>query len=398
MKILFIHKNYPAQFGSVGHWLSERGWDVTFATQRDIQFPVGPRVLRWPELPPAQQSDPLLDPVMTAIREARHFAGHADTWRRQGYIPQIVVAHSGWSCGSFVKDIWPDAKFIPYFEWHYAWPPRDSTPHSRSVDRLERRHINRLRNVPIMMDVDAADAMIVPTQFQRDQFPAHIAKSMTVLPDGIDTRLNAPGPRDAAFLNRHGIPADSEIVTYVARGMEPSRGFPEMMRLVGDLLERRPTTHVIVVGQDRVAYGDRSEKWKQKMLDEVKPDIARLHFTGLLSRSELIRVYRASDLHLYLSAAFVTSWSLQEAMACEAPILASDNDASKEYIRDGENGFLCDPYDRKALLARAVEVLDHCARAQDQRRRARLDVVENAEAETVAFPRKEAFLKGILAD
>ena len=32
MKILFVHDNFPAQFGALGSYLSSKGWDVKFAT------------------------------------------------------------------------------------------------------------------------------------------------------------------------------------------------------------------------------------------------------------------------------------------------------------------------------------------------------------------------------
>ena len=33
-RILFAHKNFPAQFGAFGEWLAGQGWEVVFLTQR----------------------------------------------------------------------------------------------------------------------------------------------------------------------------------------------------------------------------------------------------------------------------------------------------------------------------------------------------------------------------
>ena len=35
MRILFAHKNFPAQFGAFGEWLAGQGWEVAFLTQRE---------------------------------------------------------------------------------------------------------------------------------------------------------------------------------------------------------------------------------------------------------------------------------------------------------------------------------------------------------------------------
>ena len=32
MRIIFIHQNYPAQFGRFAEYLAKNGWDVHFAT------------------------------------------------------------------------------------------------------------------------------------------------------------------------------------------------------------------------------------------------------------------------------------------------------------------------------------------------------------------------------
>ena len=34
-RILFAHKNFPAQFGALGDWLAGQGWEVAFLTQRE---------------------------------------------------------------------------------------------------------------------------------------------------------------------------------------------------------------------------------------------------------------------------------------------------------------------------------------------------------------------------
>ena len=118
-----------------------------------------------------------------------------------------------------------------------------------------------------------------------------------------------------------------EIVTYVARGMEPYRGFPQFMEAVFLLQQRRPQCHVIIVGSDRVAYGaQRSDgkTYRQTMLETFEFDHTRLHFTGHLPYDAYLRVLQASTVHVYLTYPFVLSWSVLEAMATGCAIVASN--------------------------------------------------------------------------
>ena len=54
-----------------------------------------------------------------------------------------------------------------------------------------------------------------------------------------------------------------------------------------------PDLHVVVAGDDRIAYSYRSEhpsgSWKQQLMEELKDhlDLTRLHFPGLINYGEL---------------------------------------------------------------------------------------------------------------
>ena len=59
-----------------------------------------------------------------------------------------------------------------------------------------------------------------------------------------------------------------------------------------------------------------------------------------MPHEQLQKLYRRSDLHVYLSKAFVLSWSLLELMACGTPVLAEANPMMAELIQPGINGAL----------------------------------------------------------
>ncbi|KAI9869634.1 MAG: hypothetical protein M1823_009006, partial [Watsoniomyces obsoletus] len=66
--------------------------------------------------------------------------------------------------------------------------------------------------------------------------------------------------------------AGDEIVTYVARNLEPYRGFPTFMRSLPRLLSARPKARVVIVGDDDVSYGrplPPGQLHRQLLLDEI---------------------------------------------------------------------------------------------------------------------------------
>ena len=67
-------------------------------------------------------------------------------------------------------------------------------------------------------------------------------------------------------------------------------------------------------------------------------------------------ILSSSDLHIYLTEPFIASWSMVDAMACGAVLLASDQKCVREYVTHGENGLLTDFFDYEKLAQMAVEV------------------------------------------
>ena len=47
MQILFLHNNFPAQFGFLGQFLASQGWDVWFGTQRKKSAMQGIKVFNY---------------------------------------------------------------------------------------------------------------------------------------------------------------------------------------------------------------------------------------------------------------------------------------------------------------------------------------------------------------
>ena len=397
--ILFIHTNFPAQFGFLGTRLARAGWDVAYATRRQDAASSAMRIIRFPEGRGVTEGiHPYLANSEQAVITGQQAARVLIAEREKGYRPDIVMAHSGWGAGLFVPDIFPEAVFIPYVEWWYTYPPVDSAYDGDFTPGADVQLRQRIRNAPLLLDLAAGDFCLCPTGFQAAQFPRRFDPVIRVIHDGVDTDLHAPAETRPGRIGDLDLAAMPEIVTYATRGMEPQRGFPQFMRALAALQAARPGLHAIVVGQDRVAYGRQlpeGETWKSRMLAECDLDLSRVHFTGLLSRADYVRALQASDVHVYLTVPFVLSWSMLEAMSAGCTIVGADVAPVKEFITSGSEGILVDFRDPARVVEAVTGVLDDRAAAARMGAAARAAILGRCDLETV-FAAKKAMLEDAL--
>ena len=239
----------------------------------------------------------------------------------------------------------------------------------------------RVKNTPILIDLYSCEAGLCPTHWQQQQFPQEFHSKLTVLHDGIDTNYFSPKPIEKLILPSIELDLSGvkEIVTYVSRGMEPYRGFPQFMETVSLLQKKRKKCHVVVVGEDRVAYGRKipnGKTYKQAMLERYDFDLSRLHFTGRLPYSQYLQVLQVSSAHIYLTRPFVLSWSMLEAMSAGCLVIASNTPPVTEIIRDGVNGILVDFFSPQQIVDRVEEALVNPDRMASIRANARETILE----------------------
>lgn len=389
MKILLLHPNFPAQFRHVAVALVQQGHQVVFGTRREEgQLPGVTKVLYNPSREVKPETHHYLRTLEGAVLQGQAIYRLVEQLKQQKFIPDIVYGHSGWGPTMFIKDVLPKAQLICYFEWFYHANGTDADfdpADPLSADDYPRI---RMKNTPILTDLYTCDRGLSPTYWQRQQFPPEFHSKITVRHDGVDTNFFSPQPESKLILPSINLDLShaSEIITYVARGMEPYRGFPQFMEAVYLLQQRRLRCHVVVVGQDRVAYGKslpEGQSYKQLMLEKFPYDLNRLHFTGLLPYEQYLKVLQASSVHVYLTRPFVLSWSMLEAMSTGCLIVGSNTAPVTEMIKDGYNGLLVDFFDVEAIAQRIEEALDRPEAMKPLRQRARDIIVKQYDLATL---------------
>lgn len=404
MNFLFLHQNFPGQYKHIARLLAANPrHSVKFITQeKEVKIGGVEKLVYAPNRKPTENLHRYLREMEKAVLNGQEVVRTCLKLNKQGWRPDIAIGHNGWGELLYLKDIWPDVPILGYFEFFYrskgsdvGFDPAEQAPSIDDGPRL------RTLNTVNLLGVNAVDAGMSPTEWQKAQYPKRYHDLIHVIHDGIDTEIVKPNP-DVTLKLTDGqmLGVKNEIVTYVARNLEPYRGFHIFMRALPEILKRRPQAQVLIVGGDGVSYGKRlpdGETYKQRMLNEVGQDLdmARVHFLGKLPYNLFLSVLQASTVHVYLTYPFVLSWSLMESMAAECLIVGSDTAPLKEVIRDGRNGLLTDFFDVKGLVRKVTHALENRERLVPLRKAARQTILEQYDLNTVCLPKQLQLIESL---
>ncbi|WP_082666280.1 glycosyltransferase [Aureimonas sp. AU4] len=402
MKYLFVHNNFPAQFRHVATHLGADPANEVRAIGAEGSRPLPGVTLHRYALPAASlaSTHPFARRFDGEARRAEQTLYVCTMLRASGFRPDVVLAHSGWGEALPLRSAFPEARLVSYGEYFYR--PHDSDVNfdpefpGLGLDGLVGLHA---RNAASLLALSDCDLAISPTNWQRSTFPREWRDKIRTVHEGVDTRLVSPDPKTVLRLDDGTtIRAGEETVTFVARNLEPLRGYHVFMRALPEILRRRPGARVLVVGGFGVSYGQRppgSETWHQIFLREVagELDLSRVHFLGHLPFARYLDVLRVSRAHVYLTYPFVLSWSCLEAMAAGCVVVASDTPPVREVI-DGRNGILVPFHDRGELARRVCDVLADPAAHAERGRLARETVLRRYDMAAVCVPEAMRVLHG----
>lgn len=389
MKILFLHPNFPAQFRHLATMLGKdkRHNTVFYATNRREGKITGVNKVVYEKSRTARaETHHYVRPLENAVLEAQGVYRIAQKLKDQGFYPDVVYGHSGWGPTLFMKDIFARATLLCYFEWYYNAYGSDASFDPKDPINADDEARIRIKNAPILLDLVSCDRGLSPTAWQRSQFPQEFQSKIKVHHDGIDTKYFRPIPGAKLKLPRINLDLTEaqEIVTYVARGMEPYRGFPQLIEAISLLQKKRPQCHFVIVGKNRVAYGKNlpdGQTYKDVMLKKFPLDMSRVHFTDLLPYDDYLKVLQASSVHIYLTRPFVLSWSMLEALSVGCVIVASDTPPVTEVIEDNVNGLLVNFFAPQQVCDRVIEALDNSEKMATIRVKARETILAKYDLE-----------------
>jgi len=384
MNILIIHKNFPGQFRHIARYLAQAGHKVVgVGNEQSPGLPgiahVRYEIKNMPQNPPQRHMATVFD---AAIRSDA-VAGLMRQLAKQDFTPDVVLTHPGWGEALYVKDVFPKARLVSLFEFYY---------HAEGVDvgfepgsppaNHDLRATLRMRNMLHLTNLELCDVAVSPTRWQKALHPKRYHGKIAVAHEGVNTDVMAPDPT-ASFTLQDGrtLKPGDHVLTYVARNLEPYRGFHVFMRALPEIQRRCPEAVTVIVGGDRVSYGrppKDAPTWREALLAEVGPrlDLSRVIFTGQIPYRDYRSLLQVSAAHVYLTYPFVLSWSMLEAMSCGCLVLGSATPPVREVLRDGKNGRLFPFFEGETLATLVQEALEKPEAFCELREAARKTVVE----------------------
>lgn len=387
MNVLIFHPTFPGQYLYLARYIARDPKNkVVFISKTGKNFDLpGVRVQRYK---PARETTQGLHPYLTdaeaAVLDGQAVFRAVQELREEGFQPDIMIGHTGWGSALYLKELYPKIPLIGYFEWYYRaigsdvkyW--EDEFLAVNDALRIKTKNFHHLSNLI------SCDIGYCPTNWQKKQFPQEFESKLRVIHEGVDTEYCRPRADVRLVLDdvKLDLSQAKEIITYVSRGFEPYRGFPQFMDAVRIVLDRRPDCHVVIVGKDRTCYGAVSKDrrtYQQIEMDKGGLDMKRVHFVGLRDRKDYIRILQASTVHVYLTRPFILSWSMLEAMAAGCCVVSSATPPVEEVMIHNKNGLLADFRSPMQIAERIEEALSDA----DLRRRlandARQTIIEKYE-------------------
>jgi glycosyltransferase involved in cell wall biosynthesis len=409
--ILFVHNNFPAQFKSLAPALAKEGYNVHTLSLRDHEF----KNITHHKYDLKTGNTKGIHKYAIEF-EAKMIRGQSVALKclelkENGLLPDLIIAHPGWGESYFLKEVWRDSKFLSYFEFYYNTHNSDI-----DFDLNEEHHPNdgydlffkvQARNAPFLKTYMESDAIICPTNFQKNTAPPYLKNKIDVIHDGIDTSILKP--KDDFFVEfdkkdgtKQRLTKEDKVITFVNRNFEPYRGYHKFMEALPDIVKEHPDAYIVLVGGDGVSYGNIPEgnkSYREIFYDRVKdkiPNKERILFTGQVDYKILIALFGITTAHVYLTYPFVLSWSFLEAMSMGALVIGSKTAPVEEVVTHNKNGLLVDFHDVTELIDAVNTVLSNKNNYDKIKKNARKTIIENYDLKKICLPKQIKLIKDLI--
>ena len=216
-----------------------------------------------------------------------------------------------------------------------------------------------------LVTCDSADL----AQTIRTSFGVHTER-VAVVQWGVDTDLFHPEGAD----RRAGLGLIGREVIFSARSFAPVYNQETVIAAFAQVHRRHPRAFLLMK-----RYGG-----DPAYLERIRADIAARGLTDdvrileAVAYEDMPSLYRTADVMVSIPLSDAAPMSLFEAMAAGVPSVVCDLPSLREWVRDGETGYLVDAQDASAVATRVCAVLEHPERSGPVVQQARALVVDKA--------------------
>ncbi|MFZ5857524.1 MAG: glycosyltransferase family 4 protein [Chloroflexota bacterium] len=145
-------------------------------------------------------------------------------------------------------------------------------------------------------------------------------------------------------------PPSENFTLFCNRSWESRYGVDVLARAFVKVAQQNPNVDLLLLGGGSQGQAIRQILQRGGVLDRVT-------MPGYVTQKDLPRFYHMADLYISPSHVDGSSVSLMEALACGLPCLISDIPANKEWVFEGENGWLFPDGDADALAAKILDAI-----------------------------------------
>ena len=198
-----------------------------------------------------------------------------------------------------------------------------------------------------------------------------VAANVAIVPGGVDTTFFSPQGDPRELRQTLGMASADESLVLALGRLDPRKGFPYLVAAAPEVIRRveaagrKARFFISAGGGEPLTDEERVERERieQGIVASGRPDC----FT-LVSKLDLSRVpsyYTAADVFVAPSPYEPFGLVVIEAMACGAPVIATNQGGPPEIISEGNDGYLVHPSDTALLADRiATLLLDDAERAR----------------------------------
>jgi len=228
------------------------------------------------------------------------------------------------------------------------------------------------------------DYVVFCTHTHERDFLAHgLRPPTTVISNGVNVQRYKPQKETGEDIEqRYALPPAPRILS-VGRLMKDKK-LDLLIQAMSQVCCTGREAHLLVVGRG----DDRPHLLALIRQLKLEPFI---HLLGFVPEQDLPALYRACDLFAIPSLVEVQSLPALQAAVTGLPIVAADSAALPELVRNGENGFLVQPLNARALGDAILYILDH---PDEARRMGQVSLtIGRAHDEQITFQAYEDFYR-----
>lgn len=227
--------------------------------------------------------------------------------------------------------------------------------------RENRFRYNPFRNPLIRRALGHAQAVTVPSQALADVYAVNGLPPAHVVPNGIDLQAWIPARPELVRQLRERYRLEGKRVILVAGRVTREKGVEQLLAALDRLQGSMPNARLLVLS---------SRSIESQVPMRFRHLLGSIVAGGWLDGAELRGAFQLADVVAVPSIYFDTLPTVSlEAMALGTPVIATCFGGSRELVKDGETGYIINPFDIETFVQRLQALLrDDSLRAQMGRR------------------------------